>query len=113
MRRSSMRKSSMATRRSPCHDEGGASFVRGVSGGFTRGHVGVEDEIEQRREIGSGDEYHVWPLALEPTRRHGAAARGQVSEDDLDSARVHLLTHGALDVSGAHVPIGERDKRLA
>src|SRR5688500_15735576 len=103
-----MRKSSMATRWSPGHGECGATLFRRMLRGLASGDVGVKHEIEESREVGSRDEDDGRALALQAPRSHGAAARGQIREDDVESARVDLLPHRALDVGSAHVAIRQR-----
>src|SRR5687767_9434029 len=82
MRRSSMRKSSMATRRAPRDDECGAPLVGGVLGGLDGRGVAMEHEVEQRGEIRPRDDHGRRTLALQSPSGHCAAPRWQVGEDD-------------------------------
>src|SRR5688572_928014 len=113
MRRSSIRKSSMATRWSPGDDECGAPLLHRMLRRGGGRYVGMKDEIEQRGEVGSRDDHYRRALALEPSRRHGAASGRKVAEDDLERPGVDVLPHRAFDVGRAHVTVGQGDERAA
>src|SRR5687767_15872798 len=80
MSRSSILYNSSATQ-SSTHDQRGPSLVGGV---FDRVHItrlGVEDEVEHRRQVHSGHDSNARLLALNSTCGHGTTPGRQVGED--------------------------------
>src|SRR5689334_8823196 len=83
--RSSMRYSSTATA-APDHRDARASLVGRTLGAHLRAFVALEHEVEQRGEVGAGDERRAGLLAQYAPRGDRAAAGGQVGEDHAGAA---------------------------
>ena len=78
-----------------------ATALRGVAGGLGWGRPVVENEVQQKRKIGSADDDGVRHPSKNAPRRHRAAPGLQVGEDDANSRRHHAIAQQTFDILGA------------
>jgi hypothetical protein len=90
-----------------------ATTLGRMTGGFRRGPSFGEDEIEEGRQVRSGDEHGVVHAPKNSARRHGAAAGLEIGEDHAHTVFDHSAAKQVLDVLDAQLVHRDRDQLTA